>query len=931
MMVDHYKNILRFWRAIETFNLPDVPVSRWKKQFTDLVDGEDLPWEPGVLPSPREGKQWRHTLYFHVVSKQDVVLLLSRLSDSKEFREPVGGDTCLSAVVVNHQGQPVERTYSPAAFIYGIKIIREKMGHEELPGLLQNAGEEFLRRWQIGQTSQEEGPPGVEMIDWRMLKKELGVLRELAGRELLAHALVRCISEQVDEKATAEAPFLNSYYVKDLNSLINHSEDPGEPLKTFLREEVDPEARTNLLQQRVLFEKLHPLLQSPGRWPSDPSFGLYSAQQAALNITLSELGEGSGSVGGSWLREGGGSGGGSRSREGGGLMGINGPPGTGKTTLLREIIADVVVRRARRILKTGVRNLFEAKWNVLDGSLGYYGINAAVFGNEGIVVASNNNAAVENISKELPVANSVDRGNFGHANYFSQIASLIQDEPCWGMVSAALGRSDNRRTFISKFWFSKEHNFRKLLKEKCQDPDAIRENEMECERVAGRLAALLEEFERFQELAGEYHDMLEQAPGGGPGRGLADRLAAEFGLAPENLPDKGFLELPLGEIHRLTPYSSEKLNVLRSEIFLASLQLIELAIRLNARFFNANLNTFVNLSPNKPIARLDEAVAATLWNTFFFCIPVVSVTLASFQPQFYNMGQGSIGWVLIDEAGQATLPSVCGAIWRAQRCVVIGDTLQIPPVVTVPRGLGRLLADEYGVGEEWSPLLHSAQFLADRVSWYGTYVGDRANVDGEKVGEGKVDGGGIWTGAPLRAHRRCGEPMFSISNAIAYNGQMVKVTPDRISDIPTGASGWIDVVPITVSGHAVTEELQVAEDLIRMLVGFGGKIFVISPFRSVVEACAGRLKQPYGVDCGTIHSFQGKEAEVVILVLGTDTGAVAARSWVAESPNMLNVAVTRAKDRLYVIGNRDAWGGHRYFDYLTRVLKKKDHQSGRLF
>jgi len=868
-MVDRHKNILRFWRAIETFNLPDVPVSRWKKQFSDLKDGEDLPWEPGVLPSPKEGRQWRHTIYFHVVRKQDVVALLSRLSDSKEFREPVGGDTCLSAVVVNHLGQPVERTYSPAAFIYGIKIIRERSDHEELPGLLQKAGEDLMKR---------------DLIDWRALQKELTVLRELARGELRLQAGVRCLSEQVDEKTPAEAPFLNSHYVKDLNNLINSGGDLGEPLKIFLLEKVDLGARTDMLQQRVLFEKLHPELLSPGRWPSNPSFGLYSAQQAALNITLPGM------------------------REGTGLMSINGPPGTGKTTLLREIIADVVVRRARRILKYGVRKLFDTKWNVLDGSQGYYAINPAVFGNEGIVVASNNNAAVENISKELPVVKSIDHRSWGHANYFSEVASLIHEEPCWGMMSAALGRSDNRRAFISKFWFSKEHNFRKLLKERCQDPDVIRENEMEYDRVSKKLTALLEEFERFQGLAGEYHELLPQAAG------LADRLAAEFGLAPENLPDRGLLELPVGSIHRMTPYSSEKINILRSEIFLESLRLTELAIRLNARFFNANLNTFVNLSPNKPIARLDEAVASTLWNTFFFCIPVVSVTLASFQPQFYNMGQGSIGWLLIDEAGQATLPSVCGAIWRAKRCIVIGDTLQIPPVVTIPGGLARQLQEDYGVGEEWSPLSHSAQFLADRVSLCGTYVGSK-----------------IWTGAPLRAHRRCSEPMFSISNAIAYHGQMVKVSQDGGRDYPTGASGWIDVVPITVSGHAVTEELQVAEDLIWMLVGFGGKIFVISPFRSVVEACGSRLKQLYGVDCGTIHSFQGKEAEVVILVLGTDTGAVEARNWVAESPNMLNVAVTRAKDRLYVIGSREAWGRHRYFDYLTTVLKKKDHQSGRLF
>ncbi|WP_431214645.1 DEAD/DEAH box helicase [Puia sp. P3] len=451
------------------------------------------------------------------------------------------------------------------------------------------------------------------------------------------------------------------------------------------------------------------------------------------------------------------------------------------------------------------------------------------------------------------------------------------------------------------------------------DAGVIMENEREFEKVAGEFAAQLEGYLRFQRLAGEYHDLLERlvVEGSDSGwvelGGLGDRLVAEYDIAPECLPGKDFLKLPVEEIHRLTPYSSEKINILRGEIFLKSLRLTELAIRVNARYFSANLNAFVNMSPYKVIAGLDEGVASVLWSSFFFCIPVVSVTLASFQSQFFNMGKGSVGWVLIDEAGQATPSSVCGAIWRAKRCVVIGDTLQIPPVVTIPRGLGRMLQDAYGVGEEWSPVGSSAQYLADRVTKYGTYIA------------------GTWTGVPLRAHRRCSEPMFSIANEIAYNRQMVKVTKDRGRDLPTGGSGWIDVLPMTVIGHTVTEELQVAEDLIQQLVGFDGKVFVITPFRSVVEACGGRLKQLYGVDCGTIHSFQGKEAEVVILILGTGAGAVEARNWVAESPNILNVAVTRAKERLYVVGNREAWGRHRYFDYLTGVLRKKDHHSGRLF
>ena len=44
------------------------------------------------------------------------------------------------------------------------------------------------------------------------------------------------------------------------------------------------------------------------------------------------------------------------------------------------------------------------------------------------------------------------------------------------------------------------------------------------------------------------------------------------------------------------------------------------------------------------------------------------------------------------------------------------------------------------------------------------------------------------------------------------------------------------------------------------------------------------------------------------IVLGAplDT-SVGARGWAGHPPNLLNVAVTRAKHRLYVIGSRDAW------------------------
>lgn len=122
--------------------------------------------------------------------------------------------------------------------------------------------------------------------------------------------------------------------------------------------------------------------------------------------------------------------------------------------------------------------------------------------------------------------------------------------------------------------------------------------------------------------------------------------------------------------------------------------------------------------------------------------------------------------------------------------------------------------------------------------------------------------------------------------------------------------------------HVLKGEIEELKAKITQLQnnGYNGNIYVISPFKSVADLCAREFYQQPEISCGTIHKFQGKEADIVFLVLGSDPKSSGARNWASSKPNMLNVALTRAKKRIYVIGNKNLWGQCSYFDVMAATI-----------
>ena len=149
------------------------------------------------------------------------------------------------------------------------------------------------------------------------------------------------------------------------------------------------------------------------------------------------------------------------------IFSINGPPGTGKTTLLKEIVVSNVIERAKLLVEFDIPDKAfskaEFKSPCDQDNRSYYCMDRRLK-KYGILVASNNNAAVENISLELPKIISKDRtgrfsremdGNFDDI-YFTDIASELIGQPAWGLVSAKFGKKGNLNDLKKRLWWAKD-------------------------------------------------------------------------------------------------------------------------------------------------------------------------------------------------------------------------------------------------------------------------------------------------------------------------------------------------------------------------------------------------------------------------------------------------------------------------------------------
>ncbi|WP_115584950.1 AAA domain-containing protein [Xanthomonas arboricola] len=282
--------------------------------------------------------------------------------------------------------------------------------------------------------------------------------------------------------------------------------------------------------------------------------------------------------------------------------------------------------------------------------------------------------------------------------------------------------------------------------------------------------------------------------------------------------------------------------------------------------------------------------------------------------------------LIVDEAGQV-LPEVAGASFAlSKKALVIGDTLQIEPMWSVPPSVD--------IGN-----LHSAGLLSNE-TYEDSY--DHLSEIGKTVAGGSVMriaqtltryhyDPDLARGMFLYEHRRCFDEIIAYCNALCYRGKLIptrKLKTEAPADQRDGlpAIGYLHIdgicqksgsgsrhnlheaetIAAWISEHRASLEATYGQPLhkiVGVVTPFGGQVQAISNACRSVDIKVG--KEDDGMTVGTVHSLQGAERPVVIF--SPTYTKHANGGFIDRSASMLNVAVSRAKNTFLVFGDMDVF------------------------
>jgi len=313
------------------------------------------------------------------------------------------------------------------------------------------------------------------------------------------------------------------------------------------------------------------------------------------------------------------------------------------------------------------------------------------------------------------------------------------------------------------------------------------------------------------------------------------------------------------ELYRL------KLEELKSRI-LEKEQFIQLNSNYEIEYKNLSIDYFKNHLSLKYKSKRRKYSLQDIKGNYqqFLCdYPIILSTTHSARNTFYN--DFRFDYIIMDESSQIDIVTGTLALSSAKNAVIIGDENQLPNVI---KDSIKIKANEI-----------FAQYSLDMGYSY-SYNSFLSSVKQ------------IISNAPrvlLQEHYRCHPKIINFCNKKFYNNQLIIMTTD------CGEKDVIVVRKTAKGSHSRDKTSQRQVDVIAELLPRikSDDIGIITPYRNQVSLIH---KFFPSIEVNTIHKFQGREKDVIIISTVDDE----ITDFVSNA-NIFNVAISRAKKQIFFI------------------------------